>query len=364
MLKSRDARDRAPSRRASRSRAQAAADALGIPKAHGSYEALLADPAIEAIYNPLPNHLHVPMTLAAAQAGKHVLCEKPMAMTAAELEVLRPYASQRAHPRSVHGALPSAMDRRARGAAARRDRRAALRPDAVQLLQRRPRRTSATCADIGGGALYDIGCYAIVAGRWFFEARPAARDRGAGSRSGVRHRPHDQRRCSISAAGGSCLHRVDAGRALPAHPARRHARAASRSRSRSTRRRTRRAATAIDDASTLDGSRHAHRHAAGGRPVPVAGRSLSRAVRNERARCARSTMPIATCASSMRCSRRRRAGASSGHERPGRPKANTAARSAKVPQLDDHRPRMIERICSRKSTAPPLAGWRTQSHGA
>ena len=74
--------------------AQEAAAALGIPRAYGSYDALLADPAIEAVYNPLPNHLHVPLTLAAAQAGKHVLCEKPMAMTAGELEVLRPYASK------------------------------------------------------------------------------------------------------------------------------------------------------------------------------------------------------------------------------------------------------------------------------
>ena len=64
--------------------AQEAAAALGIPRAYGSYDALLADPAIEAVYNPLPNHLHVPLTLAAAQAGKHVLCEKPIAMNAAE----------------------------------------------------------------------------------------------------------------------------------------------------------------------------------------------------------------------------------------------------------------------------------------
>ena len=64
--------------------AQAAAAKLGIPRAYGSYEAMLADPEIEAVYNPLPNHLHVPLTLAAAKAGKHVLCEKPMAMSARE----------------------------------------------------------------------------------------------------------------------------------------------------------------------------------------------------------------------------------------------------------------------------------------
>jgi hypothetical protein len=81
---------------ASRSRdsAHAYAAELGIPTAYGSYEELIADPTIEAIYNPLPNTMHVEWTAKAAAAGKHVLCEKPMAMNAAELETLRPYASQ------------------------------------------------------------------------------------------------------------------------------------------------------------------------------------------------------------------------------------------------------------------------------
>jgi predicted dehydrogenase len=63
-----------------RSKAEAAARELGIPKAYGSYEEMLADPEIEAVYNPLPNHLHVPMSIAAAEAGKHVLCEKPIGL--------------------------------------------------------------------------------------------------------------------------------------------------------------------------------------------------------------------------------------------------------------------------------------------
>src|SRR5881394_1426077 len=64
--------------------ARRTADKLGIPKAYGSYEALLADPEIEAIYNPLPNHLHVPWSIRAAEAGKHVLCEKPIGMNVGE----------------------------------------------------------------------------------------------------------------------------------------------------------------------------------------------------------------------------------------------------------------------------------------
>src|SRR5271166_879116 len=65
-------------------RAQQAAEQLGIRKAYGSYEDLLADPEVEAIYNPLPNHLHVPWSIKAAEAGKHVLCEKPISLTIEE----------------------------------------------------------------------------------------------------------------------------------------------------------------------------------------------------------------------------------------------------------------------------------------
>ena len=65
-------------------KAQAAAKKLGIAKAYGSYEELLADKDVDAIYNPLPNHLHVPWTVKAAEQGKHVLCEKPIALSADE----------------------------------------------------------------------------------------------------------------------------------------------------------------------------------------------------------------------------------------------------------------------------------------
>src|SRR6202050_1792504 len=65
-------------------KAESVARKLRIPKAYWSYEELLSDPDIEAIYNPLPNHLHVPWSIKAAQAGKHVLCEKPISLTVPE----------------------------------------------------------------------------------------------------------------------------------------------------------------------------------------------------------------------------------------------------------------------------------------
>src|SRR6185369_5171081 len=71
-----------------RGKAEEAARTLGIPKAYGSYEELLADPDIDAIYNPLPNQMHVPWTVKAAEAGKHVLCEKPISITVAEAKTL------------------------------------------------------------------------------------------------------------------------------------------------------------------------------------------------------------------------------------------------------------------------------------
>src|ERR1700680_1766347 len=70
-------------------KAQRAAKELGIGKAYGSYEELLADPEVEAVYNPLPNHLHVPWSVKAAEAGKHVLCEKPIGLSVDEARMLR-----------------------------------------------------------------------------------------------------------------------------------------------------------------------------------------------------------------------------------------------------------------------------------
>ncbi len=158
---------------ASRSEASArkAAESLGIPKAYGSYEALLADPEIEAIYNPLPNHLHVPWTLNAARAGKHVLCEKPIALTAEEAAALRTL------PREIHVVEAFMVRFHPQWTRARELLRAgeagALR--AIQVFFSYNNTDAANIrniVDLGGGALYDIGCYPIVAGRFFFEHEP------------------------------------------------------------------------------------------------------------------------------------------------------------------------------------------------
>ena len=152
-------------------KAQKVAATFGIPTAHGSYEALLADPAVEAIYNPLPNHLHVELTLAAARAGKHVLCEKPFSIKAADLELLRPHAT-RVHIREAfmvkfHPQWTGVRDQVRQGAIG------TLRYMHVPFSYYNDDPSNIrNIADIGGGALYDIGCYAITAGRWFFEREP------------------------------------------------------------------------------------------------------------------------------------------------------------------------------------------------
>ncbi|MEY4752012.1 MAG: hypothetical protein RIQ60_4226 [Pseudomonadota bacterium] len=155
----------------SQTSAQAFADELGIPQAYGSYEAMLADPVIEAIYNPLPNHLHVPLTLQAAAAGKHVLCEKPIAMNAAEAAQLREAAS-RVHIEEAFMVRHHPQWQRVRELL----RAGTIGPVvAVQAFFSYFNQDPANIrnqADIGGGALYDIGCYAILSGRYAYEAEP------------------------------------------------------------------------------------------------------------------------------------------------------------------------------------------------
>lgn len=170
MMKSKDIELRAIASR-SLPNARKWARKLGIPVAYGSYEELLDDPEIEAVYNPLPNHLHVPLTLAAAAKGKHVLCEKPIAMSAEEAETLRSAPEGiliaeafmvRYHPQW----------QKAR-ALAQGGKLGTLR--AIQALfsyynvdPKNIRNINA----IGGGAAHDIGCYPIVTARYIFGAEP------------------------------------------------------------------------------------------------------------------------------------------------------------------------------------------------
>jgi len=156
------------------SKARAAAKALGIPRAHGSYDALLADPEIEAIYNPLPNHLHVPWSIRVAEAGKHVLCEKPIALSAAEAEQLRAARDRtgvligeafmvRTHPQWLEtkrlvdsGSIGPLRLVSGHFSYFRRD------PNDIRS---RP--------EFGGGAVMDIGCYPVTISRWMFGAEPS-----------------------------------------------------------------------------------------------------------------------------------------------------------------------------------------------
>jgi predicted dehydrogenase len=154
-------------------RAQEAARVLGIEKAYGSYEDLLADPLVEAIYNPLPNHLHVPWTKKAAEAGKHVLCEKPLSLTVAEARELVEVQARtgvvigeafmvRTHPQWLRT----------------RDLIAEGRIGAVHAIQgffsyfNDDPKNIRNIPAYGGGALMDIGCYPINIARFLFDEEP------------------------------------------------------------------------------------------------------------------------------------------------------------------------------------------------
>ena len=154
-------------------RAKSAAAALGISSAYGSYEELLDDPSIEAVYIPLPNHLHVPWTIRAAERGKHVLCEKPIALSAREAETLLEARDKyrvkiqeafmiRTHPQWV-SAVQLARD----GALGKVQSIVAhfsyhnIDPANVRNI-----------AGIGGGGLLDIGCYLVHAARWILGREP------------------------------------------------------------------------------------------------------------------------------------------------------------------------------------------------
>ncbi len=155
-------------------RAQSEAQQLGIPRAYGSYEELLADPQIDAIYNPLPNHLHVPWSIQALEAGKHVLCEKPIAPTVAEAQKLVDAAKQHPNLKVMEAFMYRFHPQWQRARQLVRDGKiGALR--AVQSFfsyYNDDPRNIRNIADVGGGGMLDIGCYTISVARFIFGAEP------------------------------------------------------------------------------------------------------------------------------------------------------------------------------------------------
>jgi predicted dehydrogenase len=154
-------------------KAQEAARALGIAKAYGSYEELLADPEIEAIYNPLPNQLHVPWTIKAAEAKKHVLCEKPLSMTVAEAKTLLPVRERtgvkmgeafmvRTHPQWLR-ARELVLSGRIGKLRSIQGFFSYFNANPVNIRNR---------VETGGGAMMDIGCYLVHNSRFMFGEEP------------------------------------------------------------------------------------------------------------------------------------------------------------------------------------------------
>jgi predicted dehydrogenase len=154
-------------------KATAAASELNIPKPYGSYEELLADESVEVVYNPLPNHLHVPYTIKAAEAGKHVLCEKPIALNAdgaRTLLAVRERTGVRIQEAFMVRTHPQWLETRR-----------LIQTGRIGTLRSITGFFSYFNADpenirnhleFGGGALMDIGCYPITISRWMFAAEP------------------------------------------------------------------------------------------------------------------------------------------------------------------------------------------------
>ncbi|MBX3277337.1 MAG: Gfo/Idh/MocA family oxidoreductase [Acidobacteria bacterium] len=146
----------------------------GIAKVYASYEELLADPAIEVVYNPLPNHLHVEWSIRALEAGKHVLCEKPIAMNAAEAEVLLE-ASKRYPKLKIMEAFMYRHHPQWRRAKQIVDEGGIGEMRTVQSFfsyYNLDPENIRNRADIGGGGMMDIGCYCVSLSRFLFGAEP------------------------------------------------------------------------------------------------------------------------------------------------------------------------------------------------
>ncbi len=157
-------------------RAETAAAASGVPMPYGSYDALLDDPAIDAIYNPLPNTLHAEWTMKAAERGKHVLCEKPLAPTAAEAQKVVDWCREKGvrlldgfmwphHPRTAR--LRQLLDSRILG-----NIRRVSGAFTFPLRPLDPSTNIRLQAKLGGGSLLDVGCYPVYGIRWALAAEP------------------------------------------------------------------------------------------------------------------------------------------------------------------------------------------------
>ncbi len=156
-----------------RTKAERAAKELGIPKAYGSYEELLADPGVEAVYNPLPNHLHVPWSVKAAEAGKHVLCEKPLSLSLAEargLLAVRDRANVRIQEAFMVRTAPQWLRAREIARSGRIGEMRAV--TGFFSYFNRDAKDVRNVADWGGGGLMDIGCYPITTSRFMFGEEP------------------------------------------------------------------------------------------------------------------------------------------------------------------------------------------------
>lgn len=159
------------------SRSQAAADAYArekkIPRAYGSYEALLADPEIDVIYNPLPNHLHAEWTIKAVEAGKHVLCEKPLALSVAEVDAI--IAAARKHGRVVAEAFmyrhhPQTLKVMELVKSGSLGTLKLIRGSFTFILTREG--DVRLKPEWGGGSIWDVGCYPISYARAVVGAEP------------------------------------------------------------------------------------------------------------------------------------------------------------------------------------------------
>jgi D-xylose 1-dehydrogenase (NADP+, D-xylono-1,5-lactone-forming) len=157
----------------SREKAEAYARARKIPRAYGSYEGLLAEPEIDVIYNPLPNHLHAEWTIRAVEAGKHVLCEKPLALTLEEVDAIEAAAKRyhkvvaeafvyRTHPQAAE--VKKMIDSGKLG-------RVKLVRGSFTYPEPGPNNVRLS-PEMGGGGLWDIGCYPLSYTRTMLGAEP------------------------------------------------------------------------------------------------------------------------------------------------------------------------------------------------